>query len=164
LEILLFLQVGLVARLRERKAVGALRSADVQAAAAALAVSERTVWRWIAGDEPARTERRPRARYEITEADRDGYADRRGNIAALRRARLAAGEQGVPALQTLQEAFARDLTPAERAAVVEGVEGWRRHEVYLRWEPVSRNARWEGDHKGTAGAGDPATRCGCGCG
>jgi putative transposase len=71
----------------------------------------------------------------------------RGNIAALRQARLAAGEQGVPALRTLQEAFARDLTPGQRAAAVEGVEGRRRHEVYLRWEPVSRNARWEGDHK-----------------
>jgi putative transposase len=137
----------LVARLRERKAVGALGSAEVRAAAAALAVSERTVWRWIAGDEPARTGQRRRARYEITETDRDGYADWRGNIAALRRARLAAGEQGVPALRTLQEAFARDLTPGQRAAVVEGVEGRRRHEVYLRWEPVSRNARWEGDHK-----------------
>jgi hypothetical protein len=63
----------LVARLRERKAVGALGSAEVRAAAAALAVSERTVWRWIAGDEQARTGRRRRARYEITETDRDDY-------------------------------------------------------------------------------------------
>jgi hypothetical protein len=84
-------RAALVARLRERKAAGQLASAEVRAAAAGLAVSERTVWRWIAGDDPARTGRRPRARYEITEADW------RGNIAALHRARLAAGEEGVPA-------------------------------------------------------------------
>src|SRR5262249_46592100 len=64
----------------------------------------------------------------------------------MRRARLARGEP-VPPLRTLQRAFARELSPGERAAVVEGVEGRRRHQVYLRWEPVGRNARWEGDHK-----------------
>jgi putative transposase len=31
--------------------------------------------------------------------------------------------------------------------VVEGVEGRRRHEVYLRWAPQRRNALWEADHK-----------------
>jgi putative transposase len=140
-------RAALVARLRERKAAGQLASADVRAAAAGLAVSERTVWRWIAGDDPVRTGRRPRARYEITEADWDAYADWRGNIAALHRARLAAGEEGVPALRTLQEAFARELTPAQRAAAVDGVDGRRRHEVYLRWAPARRNAMWEADHK-----------------
>jgi len=53
----------------------------------------------------------------------------------------------VPPLRTLQRAFAGQLTAAERAAAVEGAEGRRRHEVYLRWEPVCRNARWEADHK-----------------
>ncbi len=44
-------------------------------------------------------------------------------------------------------AFTRDLTPGERAAVVDGTEGRRRHQVYLRWAPDRRNALWEADHK-----------------
>jgi putative transposase len=59
---------------------------------------------------------------------------------------MAAAEV-VPPLRTLQRAFAQQMSPGERAAVVEGVEGRRRHEVYLRWESVAGNARWEGDHK-----------------
>jgi len=39
------------------------------------------------------------------------------------------------------------LTPGERAAVVDGEEGKRRHQVYLRWAPDRRNALWEADHK-----------------
>jgi putative transposase len=135
----------LVERLRRQRADGQVSSADVRAVAVALVVSERTVWRWLTSPDvaPAGTER---ARYELTEADRDEYADWRGNIKGLWRARQARGEQ-VPPLRTLQRAFARELTAAERAAVVDGVKGRRRHEVYLRWEPVARNMRWEADHK-----------------
>lgn len=135
----------LVERLRRQRAEGQVSSADVRAVAVALVVSERTVWRWLTGPDvtAAGTER---ARYELTEADRDDYADWRGNITGLWRARQARGEQ-VPPLRTLQRAFARELTASERAAVVDGVEGRRRHEVYLRWEPVARNMRWEADHK-----------------
>jgi putative transposase len=125
------LRAVLVGRLLERRAAGQLCSADVRAAAASLGIGERTLWGWLShGAEPPR--RKARARYEITEADRDGYAKWRGNVAALHRERLAAGERGVPSLRRLQEAFARDMTPAERAAAVEGVEGQRRHQVYLR--------------------------------
>lgn len=135
----------LVERLRRQRAEGQVSSGDVRAVAVALEVSERTVWRWLTGPDVAAvgTER---ARYELTEADRDEYADWRGNIKGLWRARQARGEQ-VPPLRTLQRAFARELTASERAAVVDGVEGRRRHEVYLRWEPVARNMRWEADHK-----------------
>ena len=124
---------GVGGRLLERRAAGELRSADVRAAAASLGIGERTLWGWLsAGAEAPR--RKARARYEITQADRDGYAKWRGNVAALHRERLAArGEHGVPSLRRLQEAFARDMTPAERAAAVEGIEGQRRHQVYLRW-------------------------------
>ena len=66
-------------------------------------------------------------------------------MAAVRRERVAAGAV-MPSLQTLYEAFARALTPAERAAVADEVEGRRRHEVYLRWVPAARNALWEADH------------------
>ncbi len=135
-----------VSRLREKRDSGASISADVRRAAAALLIAESTVWRWLATDaDPA--PRQNRARYELTDADRDDYLDWRGNVAALRRARIAAGGRDVSPLRTLQRAFARQLSPAERAAAVDGVEGWRRHEVYLRWEPVARNARWEADHK-----------------
>jgi putative transposase len=34
----------------------------------------------------------------------------------------------------------------ERAAAAEGLEGQRRHAVYLRWEAGHRNQRWEADH------------------
>ena len=39
------------------------------------------------------------------------------------------------------------LSPAQRAEAAEGVEGWRRHQVYLRWTPGRHNALWEGDHR-----------------
>jgi putative transposase len=110
----------------------------------ALGVCERTVWRWLSDN--ASTGRKPRPRYELTEADRDGYAEWTGNITAIRRARLANGET-VAELRTLHRAFARELSPGERAGTVEGAEGRRRHQVYLRWEATARNARWEADHK-----------------
>lgn len=133
----------LVARLRERRAAGELTSAQVRQAAAEVGVGERTLWGWLAAD-PAQLSGRPRARYEITEADRDAYAKRNGNVAAVHR-ELHAGTGG-PSVRWLQKAFARDLSPAERAAARDGVEGRRRHEVYLRWAPNRRNALWEGDH------------------
>ncbi|MCA1835218.1 MAG: hypothetical protein LC721_02295 [Actinobacteria bacterium] len=139
-------RVVLVGRLLERRAAEQLRSADVRAAAASLGIGERTLWGWLSkgGEQPRR---KVRARYEITETNCDGYAKWRGNVAAWHRERLADGEQGVPSLRRLQEAFARDVTPAERAAAVDGVEGRRRHQVYLRWAPDRRNGLWESDHK-----------------
>ena len=134
----------LVARLREQRAAGTLNAAQVRGAAAGVGVAERTVWAWLAQD-PGDPGRRPRTHYVITEADRDAYADNSGNIAAVHRA-LHAGRPGSPSLRRLQEAFVRDLRPGERAALVEGAEGRRRHEVYLRWAPSRRNALWEGDH------------------
>jgi putative transposase len=111
--------------------------------AAALSVGERTVWRWLGAGEASS---RSRCSYQLSEADRDAYLDWRGNVAALRRARLAQGKPAPP-LRTLQRAFAEQMSPGERAAAMEGVEGRRRHQVYLRWEATVRNARWEGDHK-----------------
>lgn len=118
----------LVAQLRERRAAGELTSAHVRQAAAEIGIGQRTLWGWLAAD-PARLTPRPRARYEITEADRDAYAAWRGNVAAVHR-ELHAGSLDGPSLRWLQKAFARDLTPAERAAARDGVDGRRRHEVY----------------------------------
>jgi putative transposase len=53
----------------------------------------------------------------------------------------------VPALRTFQSAIARKLAPGDRAVVRDGVEGRRRHQVYLSWEPDARNQVWETDHK-----------------
>jgi putative transposase len=132
----------LVARLREQRAGGEPTSTSVRDTAAAMGVSERSVWGWLASETQSR---KPRTRYEVTEADRDAYWAWRGNVAAVHRDRVAAGAV-MPSLQTLYEAFARAITPAERAAVADGVEGRRRHEVYLRWAPAARNALWEADH------------------
>jgi hypothetical protein len=44
-------------------------------------------------------------------------------------------------------AIARELLPGQRAAITGGVEGRRRHTVYLRWEATYRNQLWQADHK-----------------
>ena len=56
----------LVARLRDQQAAGMAINADVRRAAAALAIAESTVWRWlsVSGDSS-----RSRRGYELTEAD-----------------------------------------------------------------------------------------------
>ncbi len=129
------LRALVVARLRDKRADGRLASGDVRVAATALSVSERTLWWWLAevsADPEVVTARGSPRRYVLTEADRDAYLDWRGNVAALRRERVLRGE-AVPPLRTLQRAFTEQLSPGERAAAVDGVEGRRRHEVYLRW-------------------------------
>ncbi len=157
-----------VGRLRELRAAGALTTAHVRLAAAGLGVTERTVWRRIsvgsAGDQPGR---RGMAPYRLSDADQEALACFRGNVAAVHRARTAVVEgacaaagspvpqflvegwaqAGAVSLRTLQEAFARELTPAARAALAEGEHARRRHEVYLRRPAVSRNQVWELDHK-----------------
>lgn len=138
------LRATAVDRMTAQRAAGALTSSDVRRTAEGLGVDERSVWRWLAQDGGAQSTRR---RYVLTEDDIDAFYDWRGNIAALRRARLAAGAPSVPPLRTLQRAFAQQLTPGERAAAVDGTEGRRRHQVYLRWAPDRRNALWEADHK-----------------
>lgn len=62
----------------------------------------------------------------LSQAELDDYAAWRGNVAAMRRALIARGKADVPLLRTLQRAFARELSPAQRAGAAEGVEGWRR--------------------------------------
>ena len=137
-------RAAVIDRLREARAAGSLTSADVRRVAADVGVDERTVWRWLAGaDDPARRETRG---YQLTERDIAAFHDRRGNVAAVWRALVAKGSPGLPSLATLQRAFATQLTPGQRAAARDGVEGRRRHEVYLRWAPTARNALWEGDH------------------
>ena len=153
-------RAAVVARLRERLAGVPVQrgvSREVGRVAAGLGVGQRTVWRWLATEPAVESATEPATGkaavgsgavrgYQLTERDREDYVDWRGNVAALRRARLARGE-AVPSIRTLQRAFAAQMSPGERAAAVDGSEGRRRHQVYLRWESAGRNQRWEADHK-----------------
>lgn len=132
----------LVERLRQAGNDDGLLSQRVRQAAEGAGVSERTLWRWLRDGAPAE---HPGGGYQLTDADLDEYVSHRGNMAAVWRALHANGDG--PSLRTLQRAFDRDLRPGERAAVVEGAEGRRRHQVYLRWEARHRNEIWEADHK-----------------
>ncbi len=135
-------RANLAARLGRLRDDGRLSVEMVRLAAQGLGVSERSVWRWLqAGPPHGRW-----AHYQLTPQDWDLYWDHRGNVAEVWRVRRAAGQER-PALRTLQSAFRRELSAGERAAVVDGEEGRRRHTVYLRWQPTQRNALWEADHK-----------------
>ncbi|MBW0102961.1 DDE-type integrase/transposase/recombinase [Pseudonocardia sp. KRD291] len=134
----------LVARLRERRRAGELTSDAVRAVGADVGVTERTVWRWLTVA-PDATRCAARAGYELTDADLDAFAAWQRNVAAVHRELHADRPDGL-SVRRLQYAFATQLTPGQRAGLVEGAEGRRRYEVYLRWEPPARNALWEGDH------------------
>ena len=131
-----------VARLLEARAAGCAVSPLIGPTAAALGVSPRTLWRWLEvglpGGQPSRA-------WQPSEADVDCYLRWKGNAAAAWRERANAGD--VPGLRTFQAGLACRFEAGERAALLEGVEGRRRHQVYLRWEPEARNELWEADHK-----------------
>lgn len=155
-----------VARLMQLRQAGQLSAAHVRLAAEGIGVTERTVWRWLAAGirEPAPRGPEP---YVLSETDREAYALYRGNVAAVHRARQAVVDgdgttAGAPvpdflregwaraapvALRTLQSAFARELSPAERAAWKTGESGRRAKSVYLRRPEEIRGRVWEMDHK-----------------
>lgn len=139
----------LVARLRARRADGQPIGNEVRRAASELGVGARSVWRWVAEftdpDEAAPADAARADRHQLTEAELDAFAQWRGNVAAVHRD-LYAGQPDAVSLRGLQRAFASQLTPGQRAGLVEGAEGQRRHQVYLRWAPTVRNALWEADH------------------
>lgn len=137
----------LVKRLRANLASDGLTSVQVREAASAAGIGERTLWRWLAeptvrDDEPSAEIGEP---YRLTQEDIDDLASQRGNVSAAWRSRHGSGDG--PSLRTLQRAVSRDLLPGDRAAMVDGAEGRRRHQVYLRWEASHRNEIWEADHK-----------------
>lgn len=132
----------LMARLLEQRRTTGLVAEAVRCTARQVGIAERTLWRWLAGGLP-RTH--ARSSYALTETDRAAYAAARGNVAAAWRAQRQA-RQPVPALRTFQTAIARELLPIERAAAANGIEGQRRHMVYLRRDALHRNACWEADH------------------
>lgn len=140
----------LVKRLRASASDEGLTSARVREAAVAAGIGERTLWRWLSEsveveeDGERAGEPGPQA-YRLSQADIDELASQRGNVSATWRVRHRTGDG--PSVRTLQRAVSRDLLPGDRAAIVDGAEGRRRHQVYLRWEPSHRNEIWEADHK-----------------
>jgi len=156
-----------LSRLRGLRVAGVLDSGHVRLAASGLGVAERTVWRWLTTADRVAHVPVGRPSYQLTEADREAFATYRGNVAAVFRARAAAlaGQAqvaGLPipehlvsgwagarpvALRTLQAAFAREFTPAERAAWTDGEHARRGLDVYLRRPATPRNQAWEADHK-----------------
>jgi len=117
-------------------------SALVDAAAAALGVVPRTIWRWLDEGLPGSG---PSRGWAPAQDDIDAYVRWKGNAAAAWRERAADGS--VPSLRTFQTALAHRFEVGDRAVMREGVEARRRHQVYLRWEPEARNELWETDHK-----------------
>jgi putative transposase len=160
-----------VERLGSLRAAGELTTGHVRLAASGLGVRERTVWRWLSLPDREPASQAGRARYQLSEADREAYARYRGNVAAVHRARAAVlassgaaevlaagvpvpaslrdGWRGAPPVteRTLQRAFRRELTAAEAAAWAEGEEGRRAAGVYLTRPAGHRNQVWEMDHK-----------------
>ncbi|MFJ2863980.1 Mu transposase C-terminal domain-containing protein [Kitasatospora sp. NPDC087314] len=161
-----------VERLEQLREQDALTSGHVRVVADSLGVSERTVWRWLARESapaPALADLRTgaRARYELSETDREAFAFYRGNVLAVLRARdaVVTGDgttAGAPvpdflaegwakarpvAERTLYRAFEDGMTPAERAAWRTGESGRRAADVYLRRPDAPRGRVWEMDHK-----------------
>lgn len=139
-----------VRRLVALELAGQLTTSHVVLAAEGLAVSERTVWRWIAAARASgELEPRHRGRFVVTDPVRERLAFWRGNVAALHRELVeAAGSGGPPApsRQTLQRAVERDLSLGDRAGLRHGERARRAHDVFLQRPRGYRNEVWEADH------------------
>lgn len=103
-------------------------------------VSRATMWRWIKNGAPTAT-----SAHQLTDEEIALYYDLRGNVAAV--ARALRSLPGAPSRQTLDRAFAEQLSSEERAYVKRGVAGARSKTLYLRYEAEHRNQRWQSDHK-----------------
>lgn len=132
-----------IERLTEGAQAGAPISALVATTAAALGISRRTLWRWLA--KPPSPAPSARAAWVPSQDDLDTYTRWHGNASQAWRDRRRT-DDGLPTLRTFQRALVRALTPGDRATTRDGVAGRRRHQVYLRWEPEARNQLWEADH------------------
>ena len=119
----------------------------VRAAAAELGVSVRTVWRWLeVAESEDRLGRKSRPCFAVGEEDFVELAYYRGNVSALREARLAEGRP-TPSVSALRAAFARALPPGRRAGLVSGERARRDFDTYLpRPSGRCRNQCWEADH------------------
>src|SRR5487761_703202 len=101
-------------------------------------VDRRTVWRWVAAAAAVSSLGRPRRGIQLTDADPQILS-----VSDLHRARTVADR---PSLRTLQRAFARALTPGQRAGLAHGEGVRRRYDTFLARAPHHRNECWEADH------------------
>jgi putative transposase len=85
---------------------------------------------------------RDRGRYEATDRDIEDLAYHGGNVNALHRARPTGG----PSVDTLRRAFARALTPGQRAGMKGGEPARRLYDTFLTRATAHRNEAWEADH------------------
>jgi putative transposase len=139
-----------VRRLMALDGEGRLTTGDVLLAAEGLAVSQRTVWRWI---ERARNNddlnQVSRDHFMVTDLLRERLAFWRGNISAVHRELVeeakSAGTAGV-SRQTLQRAVERDILRGDRAGLRDGERARRAHDVFLQRPRMHRNETWESDH------------------
>lgn len=135
-----------VRRLRQLSEDGRIPAEQVALTARGLGVSERTVWRWLAGGR-ARDDARPH--FEVDEGLRRRLAFWRGNVVAVHRELVGeqdAGGRAAPSLATLYRAVNRQLSAGERAGLRKGEHAARGHDVFLQRPSGPRNQAWEGDH------------------
>lgn len=125
-----------------RKESGRVPAALLVRMARELGVGESTLWRWVAAGRVL--EHEPN-RMQLPERALACYFENCGNIAAVERQLRGEGIE-LPSRRTLQRAFKRELTRAERAFAKEGEMGRRRFQLYRRRESLHRNELWEGDH------------------
>lgn len=106
------LREPVVRRLLELDAEGGLTTAHVRLAAQSLAVSERTVFRWLErARATGKTAAARKSRFEVGEELRARLAFWRGNVSAVHRELVEAAERGgpgAPSLRQLQRAGAGD--------------------------------------------------------
>lgn len=133
-----------VRRLATQRANGEpVGTCQVRFAAKNLGISERTLWRDLARCGPPK---KPESRsHALTEEEIECYYRMRGNVRGVWR-ELSAKDPACPSRWTLQRAFGQ-LSPAERKYAMDGEDGWRAHQVHLRWEAEARNQIWQADHK-----------------
>src|SRR5579875_1892767 len=133
---------SVLARLIALRAAERLTTTTVEAAADALAVHPRTMWRWLAAGvyEPGKREG-----WTLTPDAIEAFYSAGGRPTTAWRLLREQGE-AVPSHTAFCRALQRELSPAERAYAREGENGRRRYSIYRRWEPAARNEVWEADH------------------
>lgn len=120
-----------VQRLLMLRQQGRLPLGAIKEAAASLGVQPGTFRRWMreGGYDP-----KTRLPWRLTPEELQAFYMSGGVPARAHKMLL---EAGVPtqSLPSYYRALHRELSLAERAYAREGEEGWRKHSVYLRWEP-----------------------------
>ncbi|MGW5455746.1 Mu transposase C-terminal domain-containing protein [Nocardia sp. NPDC003979] len=129
---------------------GDLSSDHVRLTAETLAVTERTVWRWVAARRTASTSPETQ-RFRIDAQLRVRLAYWRGNASALHRElrqRERGGGPPAPSLSTIHRAVRVDMTRGDIAGLRAGERSRRKFDVFLKRPSAGqyRNAVWETDH------------------